>query len=268
MRKPYGIEINSFRKLKPTETKTLFLGVPIEVADRTLRIYQGGVPSRKLPPTPGITVKSSPPPKPKREGEIILEGEKEKEKTPVLFIDPELLINIKSTEKLADLAASFLTKQINQYTDTKLSSAITDQIFSFLQEVAGYQRAVIVAYITEISQSLEEMPESERDRPLHKPSVRLLVELLRQIMDPLSHVVLSLQLLRTFSHFSDNLVVMVNCQAAPAVLGCMAVYLDVTEIQQYGLDILARIASYRPKLAEKIPLRETALEMILRSIYV
>ncbi|XP_062621800.1 uncharacterized protein LOC134283358 [Saccostrea cucullata] len=134
------------------------------------------------------------------------------------------------------------------------------------QEVAGYQRAVIVAYITEISQSLEEMPESERDRPLHKPSVRLLVELLRQIMDPLSHVVLSLQLLRTFSHFSDNLVVMVNCQAAPAVLGCMAVYLDVTEIQQYGLDILARIASYRPRLAEKIPLRETALEMILRSI--
>ncbi|XP_062615734.1 uncharacterized protein LOC134277417 [Saccostrea cucullata] len=73
---------------------------PIDVADRTLRIYQGGVPSRKLPPTPGITVKSSPPPKPKREGEIILEGEKEKEKTPVPFIDPELLINIKSTEKV------------------------------------------------------------------------------------------------------------------------------------------------------------------------
>lgn len=39
-----------------------------------------------------------------------------------------------------------------------------------------------MAYILEISQSLEEMPESERDRPLHKPSVRLLVELLRQIM--------------------------------------------------------------------------------------
>ncbi|XP_061187267.1 uncharacterized protein LOC133195441 [Saccostrea echinata] len=244
----------------------LISGVPIEVADRTLRIYQGGIPSRKLPPTPGITVKSSPPPKPKRDGETILEVEKEKEKTPVPFIDPELLTNIKSTDKLADLAASFLTKQINQYTDTKLSSAITDQIFSFLQEVAGYQRAVIVAYITEISQTLEEMPESERDRPLHKPSVRLLVELLRQIMDPLSHVVLSLQLLRTFSHFSDNLVVMVNCQAAPAVLGCMAVYLDVTEIQQYGLDILARIATYRPRPAEKIPLRETALEMILRSI--
>ena len=54
--------------------------------------------------------------------------------------------------------------------------------FLTLQEVAGYQRAIIVSYINEISQSLEEMPESERDRPLHKPSVRLLVELLRQIM--------------------------------------------------------------------------------------
>lgn len=72
--------------------------------------------------------------------------------------------------------------------------------------------------------------------------------------DPLSHVVLSLQLLRTFSHFPENLVVMVSSQATPAVLGCMAVYLEVTEIQQYGLDILAKIATYRPKPAEKVSL--------------
>lgn len=44
-------------------------GVPIEVADRTLRIYQGGVPSRKLPITPGTAIKSSPPPKPRRDQE-------------------------------------------------------------------------------------------------------------------------------------------------------------------------------------------------------
>lgn len=245
----------------------LISGVPIEVADRTLRIYQGGVPSRKLPLTPGLTVKASPPPKPGRDQEpVTKEAPPHREKNHLPPIDPELLTDIKSTDKLANLAGSFLTKQINQYTDTKLSAAITDQIFTFLQEVAGYQRAIIVAYILEISQNLEEMPESERDRPLHKPSVRLLVELLRQIMDPLSHVVLCLQLLRTFSHFPDNLVVMVNCQATPAILGCMAVYPEVTEIQQYGLDILAKIATYRPKPGEKIPLRETALEMILRSI--
>lgn len=245
----------------------LISGVPIEVADRTLRIYQGGVPGRKLPLTPGLAVKASPPPKPGRDQEpATKETTPHGEKSHLPPIDPELLTDIKSTDKLANLAGSFLTKQINQYTDTKLSAAITDQIFTFLQEVAGYQRAIIVAYILEISQSLEEMPESERDRPLHKPSVRLLVELLRQIMDPLSHVVLCLQLLRTFSHFPDNLVVMVNCQATPAILGCMAVYPEVTEVQQYGLDILAKIATYRPKPGEKIPLRETALEMILRSI--
>lgn len=245
----------------------LISGVPIEVADRTLRIYQGGIPGRKLPLTPGLAVKASPPPKPGRDQEpSTKESPPHGERSHLPPIDPELLTDIKSTDKLANLAGSFLTKQINQYTDTKLSAAITDQIFTFLQEVAGYQRAIIVAYILEISQSLEEMPESERDRPLHKPSVRLLVELLRQIMDPLSHVVLCLQLLRTFSHFPDNLVVMVNCQATPAVLGCMAVYPEVTEIQQYGLDILAKIATYRPKPGEKIPLRETALEMILRSI--
>lgn len=46
---------------KPSYLNT---GVPIEVADRTLRIYQGGVPGRKLPLTPGLAVKASPPPKP------------------------------------------------------------------------------------------------------------------------------------------------------------------------------------------------------------
>lgn len=32
----------------------------------------------------------------------------------------------------------------------------------------------------------------------------------------------------------------------------MAVYPEVTEIQQYGLDILAKIATYRPKPGEKV----------------
>lgn len=51
---------------KPSYLNT---GVPIEVADRTLRIYQGGVPGRKLPLTPGLAVKASPPPKPGRDQE-------------------------------------------------------------------------------------------------------------------------------------------------------------------------------------------------------
>ena len=68
----------------------------------------------------------------------------------------------------------------------------------------------------------------------------------------MSHVVLCLQLLRTFSHFPQNLVVMVQCQTASAVLGCMTVYMDVVEIQQYGLDVLARIAIYKPGPSEKV----------------
>ena len=46
--------------------------------------------------------------------------------------------------------------------------------------------------------------------------------------------------------------VLMQCQATPAILGCMTVYLDVTEVQQYGLDILAKIATYKPTLREKV----------------
>ncbi|KAK3101788.1 hypothetical protein FSP39_006334 [Pinctada imbricata] len=256
-----------------TSEINLLSGVAFEIADRTLKIYQGKMPEssvrRKLPPTPGVVVKTTPPPKPRRSADVEKMMDEENDPKDMYTppdIDINLLSSIRSPSQLANLAASFLTKQINQYTDSKLSTAITDQIFSFLQEIASYQRSILEAYITEISQSLEEMPEAERSQPLHRPAVRLLVELLRQVMDPLSHVVLCLQLLRTFSHFPQNLVVMVQCQTASAVLGCMTVYMDVVEIQQYGLDVLARIALYKPGLCEKIPLREAAVEMILRAM--
>jgi hypothetical protein len=37
-------------------------------------------------------------------------------------------------------------------------------------------------YLEEVTTYLDEMPESERDRPMHAPAIKLLVELLRQIL--------------------------------------------------------------------------------------
>ncbi|XP_069141786.1 uncharacterized protein [Argopecten irradians] len=257
-------------------------GTVVEVADKTVEICSGEVKKqrRKLPKTPGTATVSKPPPKPKRVSQTLSitepEEEEVKEKDHYLQgnwdliqrpdVNSEILTNLNSPVELGIMAASFLTKQIQQYTDVRLTMETTDAIFRFLQEIAGYQKGLLMAYLTETSEKLEEMPESERDRPMHRPAVKLLVELLRQILDPLSHVVLCVKLLRTFSHFPSNLTTMIQCQASAAILGTMAVYLKDEEVQEYGLDILARVATYRPNIRHKLPLRETGLEMILRAM--
>lgn len=68
----------------------------------------------------------------------------------------------------------------------------------------------------------------------------------------MENVILLLDLLRTFSHFDCNLVAMVRCQATAGVLGSMSAYLDVIEVQRYGADILAKVATYIPRLDEKV----------------
>ncbi|XP_060072775.1 uncharacterized protein LOC132552605 [Ylistrum balloti] len=257
-------------------------GMMAEMADKTVEISAGEFKKqrRKLPKTPGTVMVSKPPPKPKRavqglsitepvskevkEKDHYLQGSWEQIQRP--DVNSEILANLNSPIELGIMAASFLTKQIQQYTDVRLSMETTDAIFKFLQEIANYQKGLLVAYLTETSEKLEEMPESERDRPMHRPAVKLLVELLRQILDPLSHVVLCVKLLRTFSHFPSNLTTMIQCQASAAILGTMAVYLKDRQVQEYGLDILAHVATYRPNIRHKLPLRETGLEMILRAM--
>lgn len=45
---------------------------------------------------------------------------------------------------------------------------------------------------------------------------------------------------------------MVACQAAAAIMGSMAVYLEVPEVQQFGLEILCKLATYQPENKEKV----------------
>lgn len=68
----------------------------------------------------------------------------------------------------------------------------------------------------------------------------------------MEHVILCLQLLRTFSHFPVNLSTMISCQATAAVLGSMAVYKEEVLIQEFSLDILAKIALYKPTANQKV----------------
>ncbi|XP_052061869.1 uncharacterized protein LOC127701936 [Mytilus californianus] len=261
-------------KERLTSEINLLGGSTIEVADKKLRVFIGPMAKerRLLPHTPGVAVSRTPPPKPGRQGENQPLQRAVSEESSDWFhvqhpsMDPDLFEKSASSKQLGGLAASFLTKQVHMYTDSKLSSKMTDQIFRFLQEVAEYQRNVVLGYLNEVTSYLDEMPESERDRPIHAPSIKLLVEILRQILDPLSHVVLCLQLLRKFSHFPQNIPIMIKCQAAAAVMGCMAVYLNQEDVQSNCLDILAKITTYQYQITEKVQVRETALEMILRAL--
>lgn len=75
---------------------------------------------------------------------------------------------------------------------------------------------------------------------------------MKSFQEPVERVILLLDLIRTFSHFDYNLVAMVRCQATATVLGSMSAYLDVIEVQRYGADILAKLATYTPVLGKKV----------------
>ncbi len=61
-----------------------------------------------------------------------------------------------------------------------------------------------------------------------------------------------MQLLCTFSHFTQNVGDFLDCRTAPVVMGVMAAYARSAEIQQYACSILSQLALYQPSVGEKV----------------
>ena len=70
--------------------------------------------------------------------------------------------------------------------------------------------------------------------------------------DPQSLVVVSLLMLRALSHVPGATQSLVECQVTSAVLGTMAALRSAATVQQYCLDVLAKIALYQPDITEKV----------------
>ena len=70
--------------------------------------------------------------------------------------------------------------------------------------------------------------------------------------DPQSLVVVSLLMLRALSHVPGATQSLVECQVTSAVLGTMAALKSAATVQQYCLDVLAKIALYQPDITEKV----------------
>ncbi|XP_064607361.1 uncharacterized protein LOC135471882 isoform X2 [Liolophura sinensis] len=174
-------------------------------------------------------------------------------------------------DQIASVAASHVVRQMMLYTDLKMSVTMMDELYRAFQSVVEINREMLYDFLEE---SKKEMEQNKRARssglaavqPLHGPVIELLVELLKHSLDPVSHVILWLLFLRTLSHFTQNMKKMVACQAAAAIMGSMAVYLEVPEVQQFGLEILCKLATYQPENNEKAPVRETGVEMIIRAM--
>jgi hypothetical protein len=59
---------------------------------------------------------------------------------------------------------------------------VINKLFLCHQEIVEYQKHIVYGYLEEVTSHLDEIPESERDRSMHAPAIKLLVELLRQIL--------------------------------------------------------------------------------------
>jgi hypothetical protein len=65
-------------------------------------------------------------------------------------------------------------------------------------------------------------------------------------------VLVSLVMVRALSHVTGASQLLVECELTSAILGTMAALKSAATIQQYCLDILAKISLYHPSCTEKV----------------
>ncbi|BFZ10978.1 hypothetical protein BsWGS_14017 [Bradybaena similaris] len=258
------------------ETEAHFIpGSQIEVGDKVFELLDGtsGKHQRRhLPPTPGVPILPTPPPKPQRVSVALAatdnnEGSGRDVLREWCLVqlpnsEHELLQQAKDPVQLANLASNYLTRHILVHTDVVMSAELTDSIFKMMQEVAHHRRDILRNFLSEvISDVIDE--EKEREDNIHHAKVTgLLVEILQQFLDPRYLVLLCLQLLRALSHIPGNVITMVISNTPAAVLGSMAAYKDDDKIQNNCLDILAKLATFLPSVLEKPPLRESSIDLV------
>ncbi|PVD24368.1 hypothetical protein C0Q70_14849 [Pomacea canaliculata] len=259
----------------------LIAGSVIEIGDKQLEFVDGPVaaPRRRcLPPTPGRPIQPMPPPKPQRAGICEEKTHNQEPDKPLLPDDwvvvdfpiskDVMLKQIHEPEQLASLAASYMTKHIHFHTDACVNAELTDQVFKLMLEVAYHRRDILQTFISGVmvNKDMNHQKEIKEFRSLHAIFIVLLREILQQFLDPPNLVVVSLQILRALSHIPDSAPLLVNCQVTSAVLGSMAALKSAVMVQQYSLDILAKIAVYHPRISEKAPLRESAIDLVCLSL--
>ncbi|XP_059151050.1 uncharacterized protein LOC131937544 isoform X2 [Physella acuta] len=262
-------------------------GNQIEVGDKILELLDGvaAKPQRRhLPLTPGVPVHPTPPPKPQRSvnGSKCFSPDSETQVKDIgrdalrewclgqlPATENELLEKAKSPEQLANLAASYLTRHINLHTDVVVSTELTDRIFKMMQEVAHHRKDILRRFLQEVINEVvsEEKDNREKtDNIQHSTVTTVLVEILRQFLDPGYLVLICLQLLRALSHIPGNVKTMVTSHTTAAVLGSMAVYKEDAVVQNNCLDILAKMATYVPAVLEKPPMKESTIDLVVMAM--
>ncbi|GFO01897.1 hypothetical protein PoB_002840200 [Plakobranchus ocellatus] len=261
---------------------------------------------RQLPPTPGVPILPVPPRKPQRVYNKRLSadaaglpaklGSSPGEAAPQTVRDVakdalrewcrselpnseiELLEQTKNPDQLASLASSYLGRHLNLYTGVVMTADLTDRIFRVMLEVAHHRRDILRHFLSDVIDEFitdNEHAKENRDKLQKSPNdcegdhatvMGLLVEILRQFLDPQFLVLLCLQLLRALSHIPGSVLTMVESHTATAVLGSMAVYREDSSIQSFCLDILAKVATYVPTVLEKPPLKESSIDLVMMAL--
>ncbi|XP_052779362.1 uncharacterized protein LOC128216745 isoform X2 [Mya arenaria] len=270
-------------------------GLILHIAGRKLEFVVGPVvrPRRKLPRTPGNVIPDRPPPKPARASsatkkvvtdqapptsKVDLHESQPQEKTDdgvgqewelledscrvLPESEAEQLRTLDAPEKISVLAASRFTQQLRMSTDAVVTPKLLDDIFRLFTDTVDDCHEDYLEFLREMPAIRRPVPKGQL--ACHAPAVRLLTVLLKYSMEPVASVALLLDLLRTFSHFPANFPFMARYGTAAAVLGSMAAHGEAVKVQRNGADILARLALYCPAPGQKAPVREAAVDVLVR----
>lgn len=122
------------------------------------------------------------------------------------------------------------------------TSAPTGKICSKLKEKRLLKDSILILWCHLFTQNYRYL---RKKVDLYCPYVKTSVRDLMFFQDPVGHNILWLQLLETFCHFSQNLCMMVEYEAAATIMGTMAAHRACPEIQSYSCQVLAWLANYR-----------------------
>ncbi|KAL4227080.1 hypothetical protein ACF0H5_015054 [Mactra antiquata] len=180
--------------------------------------------------------------------------------------DQYMFKGLHTPEQISILAASYFSKQLRMFTDAIITQNFLDNIFRLFMDTITQCHETFMEYLSDISHALSKIPDASNTRPMHAPAVKFLTELLKQCWDPVERVVLILDLLRTFSHFDNNLNTMVRRKTNVMVLGSMSAHAQSLDVQRYGMDILAKLATVKPTMEKKAPVKEDGVDIIVRAV--
>ncbi|XP_072038565.1 uncharacterized protein [Amphiura filiformis] len=187
-------------------------------------------------------------------------------------INKELVLDMENPNDVAQLAASYISRQLMQIAAEDMTADIVDKIFKVLKEVGEMDDQILQSFILEFINEQEVWDKQRKkgdddSKTSHRGVIMMLLELLRFSPVPVENNVLWVKLLAKLGlQFPEDIPIMIDLKVAATIMGTMAVHSNIVQIQEHGCRVLEAMAKFKPTPTLKAPVRESGIQVLVMAI--